>query len=321
MTNLVPPQDQMEMFNVDTRVEIDGVEMGVLENGMPFLTESGLARMCGVDRKALNNLSTNWQVERSKKRGVQIEKMLDEAKHFTNSLFLKSKLNGAEIRAYPEPVCMALLEYYAFIASPAREQAISAFRSLARTSFRSFIYGATGYSPEKKLLDSWRHFHDRMDLTLDAAPVGFFGVFNEISGMIVTLIRSGVIINDKVIPDISVGITWSNHWAKNNLEAEYGERIKYQHNYPDYYPQSQSNPQAPWAYPEESLGEFRKWFRKEYIATKFPAYILGQIGKKKITTESATKILNALPSIEKKTEELSSHNKSLKTALNYNPKD
>ena len=139
------------------------------------------------------------------------------------------------------------------------------------------------------------------------------------SGMIVTLIRLGVIINDKVIPDISVGMAWGKHWNSNDLDEKYGERIRYEHNYPDYYPQSASNPQEPWAYPDESLPEFRTWFRREYITTKFPAYILGQIGKKKITSESANKILGTLAPPKKK-EELSSHNQNLKKALGHNPK-
>ena len=70
-TNLVPPplQVQTELFVVERQIEIDGVEMGVLENGLPFLTESGLARMCGIDRKVLNRLAANWLVERHKPRG------------------------------------------------------------------------------------------------------------------------------------------------------------------------------------------------------------------------------------------------------------
>jgi hypothetical protein len=56
-----------------------------------------------------------------------------------------------------------------------------------------------------------------------------------------------------------------------------------------FYPQSASNPQLPWSYPENALGEFRRWFRHEYLPTKFPKYILtkahllgGQVEAKKI---------------------------------------
>jgi len=43
MVNLVPPI-QMKLFQVEKQIEHDGVEMGVLENGIPYLTESGLVQ-------------------------------------------------------------------------------------------------------------------------------------------------------------------------------------------------------------------------------------------------------------------------------------
>lgn len=58
------------------------------------------------------------------------------------------------------------------------------------------------------------------------------------------------------------------------MEVKYGERIPYDHNYPEYYPQSDSNPQPANAYPDEALPEFRSWFRQVYLPTKFPVYIL-----------------------------------------------
>ena len=42
--DMVPPPSQGELFHVEKQAEINGIEMGVLENGMPYLTESGLAR-------------------------------------------------------------------------------------------------------------------------------------------------------------------------------------------------------------------------------------------------------------------------------------
>ena len=72
-------------------------------------------------------------------------------------------------------------------------------------------------------------------------------------------------IDSKFVPDISVGIAWGTYWSANKLNEKFGERIKFQHNYPDYFPQSESNPQEPWCYPEMALGEFRKWIREHYI--------------------------------------------------------
>ena len=42
---LGPPPTQEDLFHIEKQAEVNGVEMGVLENGIPYLTESGLAQM------------------------------------------------------------------------------------------------------------------------------------------------------------------------------------------------------------------------------------------------------------------------------------
>ena len=282
------PKVQRDLFHVERQTVIDGVEMGVLENGIPYLTESGLARLCGIDRMVLNLLSTGWPEERLKPRGKQISQLLQQSGFEDDALFLKSEHAGSEINAYTEPVCLALLEYYAFITDEPRAEATRAFRALARQTFRDFIYKATGYSPDRKVLDSWQHFHDRVDMTLDSVPPGYFSVFREIASMIVPMIRSGVMISDRVVPDISVGKAWSLHWVEKGLEARFGARTRYDHEYPLYYPQAKSNPQPAYAYPDAAWGEFRAWLRENYIVNKFPNYLLNQAKQGKLTNDIAT---------------------------------
>lgn len=290
-----PPQEpvQQVLFHVEKQTEIDGVEMGVLENGIPYLTESGLARMCGIDRKVLNRLAAGWEEERFKPRGRQIDQLLAQGGYSEPVLYLESEHRGSKVNAYTEPVCLALLEYYAFVIDEPRQDAVRAFRSLARITFRKFIYDAVGYNPEHVELDKWKHFHDRVDLTHDAAPSGYWGVFREISTMIVPMIRAGIVINDRVIPDISVGKAWSEYWNEHRLEDRYGPRTRYDHEYPEYYPQSKSNPQPSFAYPNAALGEFREWLQKHYLQTKFPKYLLGQTSKGTLQLQAANKALEA----------------------------
>ena len=284
---------QLYLYQVEKQIEFDGVEMGVLENGMPYLTERGLTRMCGLTKSALNEMSSNWAEEKIKPRGKEIAKLLIERGYNEENIYLKSDLKGKQINAYPEPVCLAVLEYYAFVSDPVRTEAQRAFRTLARTTFRAFIYGATGYSPEQKIIDSWKHFHDRVDLTSIAVPDGYFSIFNEISSMIVPMIRTGVYVSDKVIPDISVGRIWGEYWKNNELDKKYGDRIKYNHSYPDYYPQSKSNPQPSYAYPDTCLAEFRQWLRENYINSKFPKYILSKVKDLSISSKTAQQALSA----------------------------
>jgi hypothetical protein len=101
--------------------------------------------------------------------------------------------------------------------------------------------------------------------------------------MIVTLGQAGLYIDEHFVPDISVGIHWAKHWTTVSGDEKYGDRIKYEHNYPDYFPQAASNPQEPWCYPEEALGEFRRWFRDTYIdGGRFQNYIEGRVKEKKL---------------------------------------
>lgn len=294
--NMVDSTDgpiQLELFHVEKQIEVNGVEMGVLENGVPYLSERGLSRMCGLHQSVINDISRDWQNEKYRPRGKKILELLERAGYNgIDTLFLKSEHNGSEINAYTGPVCMAILEYYAFEAKPQKEQALNAFRTLANVGFNVFIYSAVGYAPEQRILDSWKHFHDRVDLTTNAVPFGFFCVFREISSMIVPMIRSGVIISDKVVPDISAGKAWSSYWESKNLESEFGTRIRFDHNYPDYYPQSKSNPQPAWAYPDAALGIFRRWLAKHYIINKFPKYLLNQERQGKLAADVVKKAID-----------------------------
>jgi len=279
-SNPVNTPIQGRLFHVERQVEFDEVEMGVLESGVPYITNRGLAKMCGIDHAALHRLTTNWNEEKYKPRGRAIQQILDQAGYNEPSLYLKAEHNGVAINAFTEPVCLALLEYYAFVADEKRDKAVATFRTLARVKFREFVYQAVGYSPEQNMLESWKHFHDRIDLTTSAVPIGYFCVYEQIAGMIVSLIRNGVSVNDKVLPDISAGRAWSAHWVDNNLEERHGERIKFDHEYPDYYPQSKSNPQPAHAYPNSALGDFQNWFRGTYLAGEpFPKYLSGQVKK------------------------------------------
>ncbi|MBS7829228.1 hypothetical protein [Wohlfahrtiimonas chitiniclastica] len=296
-------ENQGELFLAETHVMVEDVEMGVLESGIPYLTGRGLERLCGVSHAPFHRLTADWHQERNKPRGLEIQKLLMAYGYPTNAdLFIRVQYNGREITAFTEPVCMAFLEYYAFVSPEPREQARSMFRILAKTKFTEFIYQKTGYSPHNAVSDAWRHFHDRVDLTLNSVEHGYFSVFHEIAVMIVPMIRNGVMISDKVVPDISVGQAWSKFWLDNDMDSQYGARKKYSHEYPLYYPQSKSNPQMAFCYPNEALGMFRNWFESTYITTKLPRYLLGQT-KKGLDREVYQKAIESFkihPVIDKK---------------------
>lgn len=286
---ITSPQIPLDL-GIEVEKDINGIEMGVLENGIPYLTQRGLATVTGAPRSTIQTITKEWEENYQNEvlgkdrvsffKNYLFEKGYDEPK-----LHIDSIQKGTTHYAYPDIVCMAFLEYYAFESKENSKTAIENYRKFASFGIKGFIYKALGYSPEQTKLDDWKHFHDRMDITQNAVPTGYWSVFKEIAVMIVPMIKSGIIISDKVVPDISVGKSWSTHWKDNNLEDVYGERIKYDHEYPSYYPQAKSNPQPSYAYPNNALGEFRNWLQSTYIQKKFPKYLRGQTQKGAISAQ------------------------------------
>jgi hypothetical protein len=270
-----PPKQGVLDIGIQIQKDVNGIEMGVLENGIPFLTQSGLSRIAGVARSVIYDITQEWAAQfdnevLGKGRFAWLRQYLGERGYNEPQLFVATKSAGQAHYAYPDIVCMAVIEYYAFEAQTKSQAAIENYRRLATYGLQKFIFDALNYTPP----DKWRFFHDRVSLLTNAAPEGYFVVFHEVTGLISDLIAAGLPVNDKTIPDISVGKAWGIHWVANGLDAKYGQRIKYDHYYPSYYPQAVSNPQEPWAYPDAALPTFRKWFRSEYLATKYPKYIL-----------------------------------------------
>lgn len=296
--NLAGVGTQAELvFEVEVEKEINGIQMGVLRGGIPYLTQTGLAKLCGVARATIYNVGQelNSATEgKPKERADKIKELLKNQGYNEKDLFIKIKNDNNEnpYNAYPDSVCMAVLEYFAF--EDNRKDALNSYRLLARSSFRAYIYNLVGYTQDTKRLDEWKYFLDRVDINFDAVPQGYFSIFKEISGLTVSLIKNKIMIDDSTIPDLSVGSTWGRYWAEHDLSKEFGDRIKYNHNYPDYYPQALSNPQEAWCYPNDALALFRSWFSAEYIFNKFPTYLLSKVKQLKLTHEHKNKILEAV---------------------------
>lgn len=271
-------------LGITKQIEIDGVGMGVLSDGTAFLTGRGLARLCGVTHAQIQRLSTDWIEGVSKQRIDTIKELLRQRGiQAADKPYISLDQRSGLFFAYPDFVCLAILEYYAFEANDPQPDARKNFRLLAGAALREFIFKEVGYDPSNSVPDAWKQFHDRVSLTYNSVPRGYFGIFKEMSDMIVTLGQAGLHIDSKFVPDISVGMAWSKHWIESGLAQSFGDRRKFEHNYPGYFPQSRSNPQEPWCYPEGALGEFRHWLREVYIGDgKFHKYITGQVEKREL---------------------------------------
>lgn len=278
--------------------------MGVLSDGTPFLTQRGLANLCGVENAHIGTISSQWHETVPKPRINKIRDILERNGHSLADAHVEVRVGGRVLYAYREEISLAVIEYYALDAGQfCQEEARDNFRALARKGFRDAIYEALGYRPEREIDDKWRPFHDRVSLVYDSAPDGYFSIFKESAEITVTLGQSGIHTSESLLPDISIGRCWSEHWKKSNFRDKYGDRLEYQHNYPGYFPQAAANPQTPWCYPEAALGEFKRWMREDYIrGGKFAQYVRGQIGKGGITNLSANTALAAykLPALPAK---------------------
>ncbi len=54
---------QMQLFPV-VEVVSDDIPMGVLNDGTPYLTLYGLAKLCGIDDTPLRVFTSNWETEK-----------------------------------------------------------------------------------------------------------------------------------------------------------------------------------------------------------------------------------------------------------------
>lgn len=280
-------------------VEVEGlpIEMGVLQDGTPFLSGRGLAKACGISNSTLVEWGEFTPKIGDSLRAGKMAEILAEHGYESKYFFIRVP-NGiqfgkeATISAYPDAVCMAFLEYYAF--EVGKKEALQNFRILGRRQLRNFIYKATGYNPEQSVEPIWRPFHDRH--LLNKVPAGYFSVFQETSGVTLRSIQNGLVVDSHTVPDISMGQAWSEYWKTNKLAEKYREeRIAHPHLYPDYFPQSLANGYIKaYIYPISTLGEFRQWLDEKYLQEKFRPYLQRKAKQGCIPASHVTKLLQAV---------------------------
>ena len=191
-------------LKIEKQREVNGVGMGVLTDGTPFLTGRGLARLCGISNARIVELSGDWNDE---KRPLtrRVKELLGAKGLAVPAPHIAIEQSSGTFYAYPDPLCIAVLEFYAFDAGAnIRQRAINNFRLLAGKALQEFIYTQVGYDPRNEVPSVWKQFHDRVSLTYSSVPSGFFGVFKEIADMIVTLGQAGLAIDSAFVPDLSV---------------------------------------------------------------------------------------------------------------------
>jgi hypothetical protein len=274
---LDPRQGSLDL-EVERHAEIEGVGMGVLRDGTAFLTGRGLARLVGIENLHIRTISQEWNDDPPKPRIAAIKGILARRGLDAPHAHIDTTDGQRTIHAFPDAVCLAVLEYYAFDAAKVRPEARDNFRTLAGKALQDLIYAQVGYDPNRSAIsEPLRKWHERIELNHQSAPRGYFCIFNEAHTVIYELIMAGAEVGEKMVPDISIGIHWSNYWMAQRLDERFGARASFPHRYPADHPQATSNPQTANCYPLAALGAYREWLQDEYIeGGKFAGYLKGK---------------------------------------------
>jgi hypothetical protein len=146
-------------LEIDKQTEIQGIGMGVLKDGTPFLNQRGLARLAGIENAHIGTISSQWNDVEQKPRIRAIKDLLSSRGITVDSPHLVLTVEGKPMYAYPDKVSLAILEYYAFEAGANfKEEARKNFRILAGSALQDFIYTQTGYDPAQQIPAAWQLF-------------------------------------------------------------------------------------------------------------------------------------------------------------------
>ncbi len=205
-------------LGIEKDAEINGIGMGVLSDGTPYLNQRGLAALCGVQNAHIGTISSQWNEADPKPRIQSIKAILSKIGLEFPAAHVEVPHNGVVHYCYPAEVCLAILEYYAFDAGAnCQPEARDNFRILAGTKLREMIYSQVGYDPTgRNRFDKW---HERLALNYQSAPRGFFSVFNEAETLIYEVIVAGAPVDEKNVIDISIGRHWSKFWDENGFNG------------------------------------------------------------------------------------------------------
>ena len=214
---ITPSQGTLPL-GIEKTGDFGEIGMGVLSDGTPYLSQRGLAVLCGVENAHIGTISSQWTDTEPKPRIQKIKGILSST-NFTTSAAHLEVLHGGKVHyCYPAEVCLAVLEYYAFDAGTnIQEQARQNFRLLAGSKLRDMIYQQVGYDPTGA--DRFKPWHDRIALNYQSAPKGYFHVFNEAHTIIYELIAAGADVGPKTVIDISIGQHWSRFRSTKEIPA------------------------------------------------------------------------------------------------------
>src|SRR5260370_15833031 len=173
----ITPSQGVFHLGIELTKDVNGIGMGVLSDGTPYLNQRGLAALCGVQNAHIGTISAQWDDD-EKPRIKTIRSNLAKA-GFTSAAAHIELIHGGQLQyCYPAEICLSILEYYAFDAGAnCQPEARDNFRLLAGSKLREMIYSQVGFDPAHlKRFDKWQQ---RMPLHYHSDAKDIFSCFIE----------------------------------------------------------------------------------------------------------------------------------------------
>ncbi|MEO1094582.1 MAG: hypothetical protein AAFX01_06740 [Cyanobacteria bacterium J06638_28] len=250
------------------------IEVGLLQDGTPFLSGRGLAKACGISNSTLVSWGEFTPQVGSKYRAGKLANLLTTYHYRGDRLFLrlpsKVKFGGkANVSAYPYQVCMAFLDYYAFAAN--KEAARNSLRILSEQQLPNFICNAIAQQPSASESAAKPPESDRP--LRGKVPDNYFGVFQIASRGQLGTAQNGIPLDVPLTSPRNIEKAWSQYWYIHKLWEQHGKRVPYLRRSLDYSPQLTTDGYLKtYLYPASALSDFKHWFYLNYIPDRFPSY-------------------------------------------------
>lgn len=243
----------------------DEVEFYTIEaTGESGMSLSGLGRLCGVNRQAIeqlkNRLSTSSCPEFLKPlQGIDLT-LVSSVNEFNNATILNSG------------TCVMFLEWYAFESQRTNDTARFSYRKFSRIGINAWIQDITGWQAKPQATPDTPHIARLKEKARHIISNHLWAPFFECYPVYEYLEQElGFVFSYYDLIDGSIGRRYSifrqdKPWW---LPAE-----SYTHNFDD---QRGSRTCAAYRYAE--LPYFKDWLEQEYIPTEMPAYLVNKFGK------------------------------------------
>ncbi len=277
--------------------DINGVRMAVATDGRAFLSEFGVAALCGVSVATIEVIRVQWNERPVTPRIAKIKQSVAHSGHIGPSVPVTAVLNGVRQYYFPIEACRSILEYFAMDAGPdCTATAQKHFYKLAMTGLNDAIRQSVGADPATAEDRRWAKWRERMDPAYECEPPGYFSIFGAIQNLILKLVQAEVDVNEHTVPDSSIEDCWSQHWEQHEFARECGDRVRYTQQYPPSHPYAKSSPQQDaWAYPEKALGTFRTWLRESYVGGgQFAQALKEKVARHEMTEDEASRTVAAV---------------------------